>query len=56
MTDYNWITGVLEDLETFAEKNAMSSLRLVLRTARATAENEIKTKIATTDRARNSFL
>ena len=47
MSEHKWIIGVFQDLENFAEKNALGSLQVVLREARSKAENEIKAAVST---------
>ncbi len=42
MTDHKWMIDVLEDLETYAASNELSSLRCLLREARSKAEIELE--------------
>lgn len=50
MTDHKWMIDVLEDLETYAASNELSSLQCLLGKARSKAEIEFRAFTSTKER------
>lgn len=53
MTEHKWMIDVLEDLETYAASNDLSSLQCLIGEARSRAENDFMVFATTKERMRS---